>query len=99
MSEFDNKKELPATLSGANVSEEFDRLMSSRIHPETRMQCKVCWYIYDPEEGCLKLGSIQVRHLPIFRTLGVAPTVVTQSRHFCQLMTISAKRANTLFFP
>ena len=56
MSEFDNKKELPATLSGANVSEEFDRLMSSRIHPETRMQCKVCWYIYDPEEGCPEAG-------------------------------------------
>ena len=67
MSESDNKKELPATLSGANVSEEFDRLMSSRIHPETRMQCKVCWYIYDPEEGC---GHPKSAFLPADDDLG-----------------------------
>ncbi|ABI57364.1 rubredoxin [Alkalilimnicola ehrlichii MLHE-1] len=24
---------------------------ASRIAPETRMECKICWYVYDPEEG------------------------------------------------
>ncbi len=57
MSDNENVKgDLPSTLSGANVSDEFDRLMSSRVHPDTRMQCKVCWYIYDPAEGCPEAG-------------------------------------------
>ena len=29
-----------------------DKLNRSRIGPETRMQCKVCWYVYDPKLGC-----------------------------------------------
>ena len=27
-------------------------LEASRIKPETRMQCKVCGFVYDPAEGC-----------------------------------------------
>lgn len=22
-----------------------------RIAPETRMECKICWHVYDPDEG------------------------------------------------
>ncbi len=29
-----------------------DKLNRSRVGPKTRMQCKVCWYVYDPEVGC-----------------------------------------------
>ncbi|MBP3439438.1 MAG: rubredoxin [Sutterella sp.] len=25
--------------------------MRTRIRPETRMQCRVCWFVYDPAEG------------------------------------------------
>ena len=40
-----DKDKLPKTLSGAEVSDIYDRLLAARIHPDTRMQCKVCWYI------------------------------------------------------
>lgn len=29
-----------------------DRLNRERIGAETKMQCKVCWYVYDPKQGC-----------------------------------------------
>ena len=29
-----------------------DELNRRRIGPHTKMQCKVCHYIYDPDEGC-----------------------------------------------
>lgn len=29
-----------------------EELNRERIGPQTRMQCKVCWYVYDPSEGC-----------------------------------------------
>ena len=29
-----------------------DKLERERVGPQTRMQCKVCWWIYDPAEGC-----------------------------------------------
>ncbi len=41
----------------ATADEVFRRLETERrlrIHDDTRMQCKVCWYIYDPEEGCVE---------------------------------------------
>lgn len=28
-----------------------DRLNRSRVGSDTRMQCKVCWHVYDPAEG------------------------------------------------
>ncbi len=24
---------------------------AGRITPSTRMECKICWYVYDPSEG------------------------------------------------
>lgn len=24
---------------------------NSKIHPDSRLECKICWYIYDPAEG------------------------------------------------
>ena len=29
-----------------------DRLAAERVPPDARMQGKVCWYVYDPAEGC-----------------------------------------------
>ena len=29
-----------------------DRLNRERIGAETKMQCKVCWYVYAPKQGC-----------------------------------------------
>ena len=44
--------DLPATATGAEIAGLLAALARSRVGPETRMQCKVCWYIYDPAEGC-----------------------------------------------
>ena len=34
------------------VDQLLDRLNEARIGPDTKMQCKVCWWVYDPQEGC-----------------------------------------------
>lgn len=47
---------LPTSLSGSDVSDGLDRLMRARITPEMHMQCKVCWFVYDPEEGLPEFG-------------------------------------------
>ena len=39
----------------AKADEVFRRLeaeRNARIHDDTSMQCKVCWYVYNPKEGC-----------------------------------------------
>lgn len=39
----------------AKADEIFRRLdaeRKARIHDDTNMQCKVCWYVYNPQEGC-----------------------------------------------
>ena len=25
---------------------------AARIADDTRLECKICWYVYDPAEGC-----------------------------------------------
>lgn len=25
---------------------------AAKIGPATRMECKICWHVYDPAEGC-----------------------------------------------
>ncbi|MDO5530760.1 rubredoxin [Sutterella sp.] len=42
----------PHFTSGRDIADVLDRLAAERISDDTRMQCRVCWYIYDPEEGC-----------------------------------------------
>lgn len=42
---------LPDRLEGAGAAEALERLMLARIRPDTRMQCRVCWFLYDPAEG------------------------------------------------
>ncbi len=39
-------------VSGMDVQDRLDELQRQRIDADTRMQCKVCWYVYDPAEGC-----------------------------------------------
>lgn len=31
-----------------------EALFLNRFGPETRAQCKVCWYVYDPKEGSIE---------------------------------------------
>lgn len=31
-----------------------ERIRAERIGSRTRMQCKVCGFVYDPDEGCLE---------------------------------------------
>ncbi len=42
----------PQWVSGADLDRVLEELSLSRIGPETRMQCKVCWWVYDPAQGC-----------------------------------------------
>ncbi len=49
--------ELPKTARGSEILELLDRIREARIGPETRMQCKVCWHVYDPAEGCPEAGA------------------------------------------
>lgn len=39
-------------VKGADVDKLLDELALSRADDASCMQCKVCWYVYDPKEGC-----------------------------------------------
>lgn len=39
-------------MENESIDKILDRLNRKRIGPQTKMQCKVCWYIYDPQKGC-----------------------------------------------
>lgn len=41
-----------SAVKGADVEKLLDELVLSRADGAARMQCKVCWYVYDPQEGC-----------------------------------------------
>lgn len=43
---------VPHIASGAEIESVLERIAMARVGPTTRMQCKVCWHIYDPAEGC-----------------------------------------------
>ena len=49
-------QEEPRFATGAEVEALLEKYARERIGPRTRMQCKVCWYVYDPEGGCLEEG-------------------------------------------
>ncbi len=38
--------------SGAEIQSLLDRLERERVPAGARMQCRVCWHVYDPAEGC-----------------------------------------------
>ncbi len=38
--------------TGSEIIEKLRQQRESRIHDDSRMQCKVCWHIYDPADGC-----------------------------------------------
>ncbi len=41
-----------ASHSEADAMSDFETFGDAgRIAPETRMECRICWYIYDPAEG------------------------------------------------
>ena len=43
---------MDASHSETNAMGDFETFGDAgRITPDTRMECKVCWYIYDPAEG------------------------------------------------
>lgn len=43
MSEFVNSTE---------VVKRLEQELRDRIGEHTKMQCKICWYVYDPDKGC-----------------------------------------------
>ena len=42
----------PHFATGAEVEALLDKYARDRVGAHTRMQCKVCWYVYNPDEGC-----------------------------------------------
>ena len=40
-----NNPELKKGFEGSYLGDD------SQISPETKMECKICWYVYDPAEG------------------------------------------------
>lgn len=42
----------PHFATGAEVEALLDKYARDRVGAHTRMQCKVCWYVYSPDEGC-----------------------------------------------
>ena len=43
MTEFVNSRDVVKVL---------EKELRDRIEDDTKMQCKVCWYVYDPAQGC-----------------------------------------------
>lgn len=43
MSEFATSAEVLAKLEAG---------LRERVADDTRMQCRICWHVYDPREGC-----------------------------------------------
>ena len=46
----------PCFSTSAEVEAMLEQTRNARIGDDTRMQCKVCWHVYDPEEGCPEQG-------------------------------------------
>ena len=46
----------PRFSTSAEVEAMLEQTRNARIGDDTRMQCKVCWHVYDPEEGCPAQG-------------------------------------------
>ncbi len=42
----------PYLAQGRDILRLIDEAANERAAGAARMQCRVCWYIYDPEEGC-----------------------------------------------
>ena len=38
--------------SGTDIIDQLNAQRNARIADDTKMQCKICWYVYDPEQGC-----------------------------------------------
>ena len=71
---------LPTSLSGSDVSDGLDRLMRARITPEMHMQCKVCWFVYDPKRGFPNSASSRALPSTISPRTGPAPSAAIPRR-------------------
>ena len=38
--------------NGSNIIDRLNAERNARIEDAAKMQCKICWYVYDPKEGC-----------------------------------------------
>lgn len=47
----DNEQKTTEKIPEGRVDLLLEKLSRDRIGSDTKMQCKVCWWIYDPEEG------------------------------------------------
>lgn len=43
---------MPEFATGAQIIERLNAERDARIADDSKMQCKICWYVYDPAEGC-----------------------------------------------
>lgn len=43
---------MPEFLTSDQIYERLEKELRDRVGDGTKMQCRICWYIYDPEAGC-----------------------------------------------
>ena len=43
---------MPEAIPPGRIDLLLEKLTRDRVGPKTKMQCKVCWYVYDPALGC-----------------------------------------------
>jgi rubredoxin len=53
---------------------------TAKIGPQTRLECKICWHIYDPAEGCAYWQIAPGTPLPICPTTGPARNAMRPSK-------------------
>ena len=72
--------------SGADIIDRLNAERNARIADDTKMQCKICWYVYDPAEGCPENQtppgtpfSAQSLYTPCIITLGPQVSIRSNS--------------------
>ena len=49
---------MPEAIPPGRIDLLLEKLTRDRVGPKTKMQCKVCWYVYDPALGCEEMDAL-----------------------------------------
>lgn len=71
--------------TGLDIIDRLNAERNARIADSTKMQCKICWYVYDPQEGCPETKRLRAplsRICPHGGLARIAATANTSSSRF-----------------
>ena len=74
----------PHFATGAEVEALLDKYARDRVGAHTRMQCKVCWYVYNPDEGCPEEAVDPGTPFLDLPMISSALTAGTRKQRFCR---------------